>query len=90
MQRRYTITTATLAGVSANITRPSIHPVYAKYANDGYLLLHAFARSQRAEGRPVTRLNHAPASPALPCASCAPWRRATHVIVCSYPPCGGG
>jgi hypothetical protein len=47
MQRRCTITTATLAGVSANITRPSIHPVYAKCANDGYLLLDAFAHGQR-------------------------------------------
>jgi hypothetical protein len=47
MQRRCTITTATLAGVSANITQPSIHPVYAKCANDGYLLFEASAHGQR-------------------------------------------
>jgi hypothetical protein len=29
---------ATLAGVSANISRQSIQPVYAKYPNAGYLL----------------------------------------------------
>ena len=68
MQRRYTITTATLAGVSANITRPSIHLVYAKYANDGYLLLPASARGQRAEGPLVTRLT----TPRLPQRSPAP------------------
>src|ERR1022692_4780470 len=32
---------ATLAGVSANITRPSIRPLYAMYANGGYPLLRA-------------------------------------------------
>ena len=62
MQRRCTITTATLAGVSANITQPSIHPVYAKCANDGYLLLQASAHGQRPKPAPGSRLNHSPES----------------------------
>ena len=90
MQRRCTITTATLAGVSANITQPSIHPVYAKCANDGYLLLDAL--------RPWSALkNHHPAAteprlgfPSAPLCPLRPRRRATHVIVCSYPPLHGG
>src|ERR1700735_2778816 len=61
MQRRCTITTATLAGVSANITQPSIHPVYAKCANDGYLLFQASAHGQRPKPPPGGRLNHSPA-----------------------------
>jgi hypothetical protein len=40
---------ATLAGVSMNITRLSIHKLYAKYANDGYLLLCVSARGRRPE-----------------------------------------
>src|SRR5580658_2355449 len=64
MQRRCTITTATLAGVSANITQPSIHPVYAKCANDGYLLFDASARGQRPKRPLSSRLNHLPAPPA--------------------------
>jgi hypothetical protein len=40
---------ATLAGVSTNITPLSIHKLYAKYANDGYLLLCVSARGQRLE-----------------------------------------
>jgi hypothetical protein len=40
---------ATLAGVSANITRLSTRKLHAKYANDGYLLLCASARDQRSK-----------------------------------------
>jgi hypothetical protein len=43
---------ATLAGVSANITRPSRHQLYAMYANGGYLLIKALTSARaRPPGR---------------------------------------
>jgi hypothetical protein len=51
---------ATLAGVSANISRQSIQPVYAKYPNAGYLLPCSFGLGQEREhalaGPPVADL----------------------------------
>jgi hypothetical protein len=41
---------ARLAGVSANITRLSIQPVYAKYPDAGYLLLPASALGNGPDG----------------------------------------
>lgn len=90
---------ATLAGVSANITRLSIHKLYAKYANDGYLLLCASARGQRPKmtARPPLP---GPRKPFCGCrvpsaARCgrglagAGAGGATRVIVCSYPRSAG-
>jgi hypothetical protein len=52
---------ATLAGVSANVTRPSRHQLYAMYANGGYLLIMALTSARASPCRvcalePLARL----------------------------------
>src|ERR1700685_451766 len=95
MQRRCTITTATLAGVSANITQPSIHPVYAKCANDGYLLFQASVHGQRPKRPLSSGLNRLPACPTqfpmLPFAPCTSYTSmlsyASELPYTPAPPC---